>query len=187
MKNNLDIIKDALILFCITIVLGLCLSFTKMITDEPIRQTKQKALLSSYTEVLNNYSSSDDITRRVIDNDFNSRASLISCMKVYDESKNDIGYIIITKINGYNGVIEVLTGFDLSGNITGIEYPSSLSETPGIGMKVTSDDFKTSFINKNSTDVRNVDTISGATISSTAVKEAVSLATDYVQVAIELN
>ena len=187
MKNNLNIIKDALILFCITIVLGLCLSFTKIITDEPIRLTKQKALLSSYTNVLNNYSSNDDITRRVIDNDFNSKALLISCMKVYDDQKNEIGYIIITKVTGYDSSIEVLTGFDLSGNITGIEYPSPLSETPGIGMKVTSDEFKSRFIGKNINYVRNVDTISGATISSTAVKEAINLATNYVQVAIDLN
>lgn len=186
MKNNLSILKDAIILFIITIVLGILLSFTKLITDEPINRAKINALNESYRKVLNEYSTSDDITRRVIDNN-NNKAELVNCLKVYNNDNENIGYIVLSRINGYGGKIDVLVGFDLSLNITGIEFPSSLSETPGIGMNITSDEFKNSFINKNISDIKSIDTITGATISSTAVKDAVSFSLDIVQNAAQIE
>lgn len=185
MKNNLIIIKDAIILFIITIVLGLLLSFTKIITDEPINKAKINALNESYKKVLSDYYSFDDITRRVMDK--NNKAELINCLKVYNSNNENIGYIVLSRINGYGGKIEVLTGFDLSLNITGLEFPSTLSETPGIGMRITNDEFKNSFINKSISDIKSVDTITGATISSTAVKDAVSFSLDIVQNATQLD
>lgn len=73
------------------------------------------ALNESYKKVLADYSTSDDITRRVIDNN-NKKAELIHCLKVYNNNNENIGYIILSRINGYGGKIDVLVGFDLSLN-----------------------------------------------------------------------
>ena len=54
-------------------------------------------------------------------------------------------------------------------------------------MNITSDEFKNSFINKNITDIKSIDTITGATISSTAVKDAVSFSLDIVQNAAQIE
>lgn len=188
MKNNLLVIKDALILFIITTILGLLLSFTKIITDEPIKTAQINALNNSYRQVINDYSSSDDITRKVLDESItNSKVKLINCLKVYNANNETIGYITLVRINGYGGNIDVLTGFDLSENITGIEFPNDLSETPGIGMGITSNEFKNSFVGKNISNIKSVDTLTGATISSTAVKDAVSFSLDIVKNAIQID
>ena len=57
------------------------------------------ALNESYKKVLADYSTSDDITRRVIDNN-NKKAELIHCLKVYNNNNENIGNIILSRING---------------------------------------------------------------------------------------
>ena len=152
------------------------------------KKKKSENLLSFLKILINNIliKVSDDITRRVIDNN-NKKAELIHCLKVYKNNNENIGNIILSRINGYGGKIDVLVGFDLSLNITGIEFPTSLSEITGIGMRITANKFKNSFINKNIYDIKTVDTITGATISSIAVKDAVSFSLDIVQNATQID
>lgn len=92
--------------------------------------------------------------------------------------------------NGYSGRIEVMLGVDLEGILTGIDVVKHL-ETPGLGSKIDDPEknntFKEQFEDKSLTNSKLVDdkiavtkdggdieAISGATISSRAVCEAVS-------------
>ena len=140
-----------------------------------------------YKKVLSLYDSSKDITNLVATSNIKSKARLLSCLEVYDEAQNKIGYIVLTTIAGYGGKIKIVSGFDIDGNLTGMVYPEMLSETPGVGMKVTDEKFMDTFVGKNATNITEVDTISSATISSTAVKNSMIYAAEIVRVAKNMN
>ena len=76
-------------------------------------------------------------------------------------------------VKGYDSSnpMSVAVGFDGNGEIIKCSVISCAGETKGIGSKVADDGFLSLFVGKK--DVSSVDTISGATISSTAFKEAI--------------
>ena len=84
---------------------------------------------------------------------------------------------------GFGGMLGVMVGFELeTGNIAGVGI-TTLSETPGLGTRVTEPAFTDQFggmskdtIFKVKKDGGQVDGISGATISSRAVAEAIGQA-----------
>lgn len=78
---------------------------------------------------------------------------------------------VITK--GFGGEISLLAAFDTGGKIAGARVVSH-TETPGIGSILEDDDFLSLF--KGKSDAGAVDSVSGATISSTAFKNGVAKA-----------
>ena len=182
-----NILKNTIILFLITFVLGIALSTVKVITNDTIIATRQKALQDGYKKVLSDYESSKDITNLVATSKVKSKATLLSCLEAYDKDQNKIGYIVLTNITGYGGKIKIVSGFDADGNLTGMVYPEVLSETPGVGMKVTEQAFMDTFVGKSFENITEVDTISSATISSTAVKNSMIYAAEIVNVAKNMN
>ncbi|CUN72977.1 FMN-binding protein [Clostridium disporicum] len=91
-------------------------------------------------------------------------------------TSNDAGYVINAIGKGYGGDMSVLVGLDNDGKITGVKV-YEMSETPGIGTKVTEDaDFLATFIGKTSVD--GSDAVSGATFSSKGLNEAITNAFD---------
>lgn len=91
------------------------------------------------------------------------------------KSNNGVGYVITSADQGYGGEIKVITGFSKNGLIQNVMLLEQ-KETPGLGTKAAKKDFTDKFIGLDS--VESVDTISGATISSGAVKRAVAAALD---------
>lgn len=178
-----NIFKNTAILFLITFVLGIALSSVKVLTNDAIIATRQKALQDGYKKVLSDYDTSKDITNLVATSKVKSKAALLSCLEAYDKDQNKIGYIVLTSITGYGGKIKIVSGFDNDGKLTGIVYPEVLSETPGVGMKVTEKSFMDTFIDKSFENISELDTISSATISSTAVKNSMVYAAELVNVA----
>ena len=103
---------------------------------------------------------------------------------------SDAGYAILSYASGYNGDNKVLVGFNEDATeITGIVVTSQ-AETPGLGAKIVEADFRKQFENKSSvvelSAVKGIKAeealdgqiaaISGATISSTSVVNAVNSA-----------
>lgn len=93
------------------------------------------------------------------------------------------GYVITGKGSGYGGNLEVLVGFDANLKITKVQIGSN-GETPGIGTKVTqSADFVAQFVGKSSKDAfvlgKDVQGVSGASMSSDGVNQAVKNAADF--------
>ncbi len=110
----------------------------------------------------------------------------------YDESTNITGYALLSTVTGYSGKITMLVGFNSElTHITGMT-PTEHAETPGLGAKITEDDFRNQFNNKtleeNLIVVKSIKpeeageyeiaAITGATISADAVVKAVNLAKD---------
>ena len=95
---------------------------------------------------------------------------------IYEISSNGkIYYCISVNSAGFGGDINILATFDKGGSIAGVSVVSH-SETPGIGTKVFEESFLAKFRGKNTAD--EVDAISGATISSNALKSGINTARD---------
>ena len=117
--------------------------------------------------------------------------SIEDAYKAVDASGNKLGYVfvIITK-EGYGGDIQLSMGVTNDGTINGIEF-LSLSETAGLGMNADTDDFKSQFAGMHVAQVSftktgkqndyEIDAISGATITTTAVTKAVNGGLYYFQ------
>lgn len=104
--------------------------------------------------------------------------------EAYIAVKNDkyAGCAVIIRAQGYGGDIALRVGFDETGRITGI-IVGSHSETPSLGAKITEDEFRSQFKGLEADAVlgENITPITGATISSRGVAEAVNTARSYME------
>lgn len=110
--------------------------------------------------------------------------------KVFDEQKNLVGYSLVSAGNGFQGKVKIMAG--LNKELTEIKMIEILEqvETPGLGTKITEDPFKDQFkglqtspqINwikgKSPEQPNEIQTITGATISSKAVVEIINSGLD---------
>jgi electron transport complex protein RnfG len=105
-----------------------------------------------------------------------------------DESGSILGYVLeITSHEGYNGDIQFAMGIANDGTVNGISL-LSISETPGLGMRAE-EVLKPQFSDKKVTHFEytkvgavtddQIDAISGATITTNAVTNAVNAGLDY--------
>ena len=193
MKNKF--LKNCLALFLITLVAGVSLAFVNEITKEPIAQAQDKARLEAYEVVYPNAKFETlDNTEEIPKNSSASlkKENLSQCtvddvLKATDESGNTIGYVFsATSPSGYGGDVKVAVGVSNKDNsITGFTVLFH-SETAGLGAKATEDEFKSQFIGKSANGINytktgassdsEIDALSGATITSNAVCEAVNSA-----------
>lgn len=178
-----SLIKDALILTVITLILGLALSGAKVATQPLVDKAAEESMIKAFNAVCEGYNSSENITGDALElfgeDGSKFAASLTSdsgVLKAFDSNGNLLGYIVSATSKGFGGQLNLIIGFDNDGNVTGVMYANTPSETPGVGMKTTKPEFLAKWEGKNDQNVAEVDTISGATISSTAFKEAVSYA-----------
>ena len=97
---------------------------------------------------------------------------------VKDSEGKLIGYCAETASPGFGGDISILVGYDEKASIVGVRIVS-MSETPGVGSKVDTEDYLKQYAQKSGALVLNedVDAISGATISSNALMDGVNKAT----------
>ena len=87
-----------------------------------------------------------------------------------------IGRAFSVSPQGYSGKILLLVGIDNQGRVLGVKILSH-RETPGLGSKIVKPEFLRQFTGKNSKDriepKKDIDAITGATISSRAVAKGV--------------
>ena len=96
--------------------------------------------------------------------------------------KADTGWVIQASAKGFGGQVPVIVGLDADGAIVGVSFPEN-SETPGYGAQLYEEGNESaaalaaSLVGKSGEiAIGDVDAISGATISSKAVVEAVNTA-----------
>jgi electron transport complex protein RnfG len=112
-------------------------------------------------------------------------AGLDAAESVRDSSGKLIGYLTVSRYRGYGGDVQVMAAFAPDGKITQIKVLPN-EETPGLGKKVEKRDFLEQYIGLDPAKELSVkpsdsgkyiiDAVSGATISSRAVTEAVNIA-----------
>lgn len=166
------------VLGAITLVASAAVGAVNMITAEPIRQAKEKALQKAMGEVLPEYSTIED--RESILDEIPTRTYI-----AYD-GNSVVGYAVETASNsGFGGTVRIIVGFNPDGEVRNINVLEQ-AETPGLGTKMTEPDnpllnsFKGKcpgdMVLKVKKDGGSVDALTAATISSRAYTEAVARA-----------
>ena len=92
------------------------------------------------------------------------------------KATNGAGYVVTAVSYGYHGDVTVTIGFDADGKVQNLTADVK-TETSGVGSKAGQPDYLNKFLGKSGS-VADVDTISGATYSSSAVHTAVQNAMD---------
>jgi len=97
----------------------------------------------------------------------------------FDKKHRAIGYAFRVYPKGYGGTIDMVVGIDLKGRVAGIKI-ISMNETPGLGMKASESNFLRQFMGKTFKSPlkakKDVDAITGATITSQAIADGVKQA-----------
>lgn len=92
--------------------------------------------------------------------------------KAYDKDNQQVGVAFKAQGKGYSSIIETMVGMSLSGKILAIKIITQ-NETPGLGNRVTENQFLNQFMNKDILELNKVQAITGASISSAAVIKSV--------------
>lgn len=186
-----SMIRDAVILFVITIIAGGILGAVYQITKEPIAQQKEKAKQEAYKVVFasaESFETTDKITAEeatacVKENGFPGQSISDEIMEAKDASGNVLGYVItVVTSEGYAGDITFAMGITNDGTLNGISL-LSIGETPGLGMKAE-DVLVPQFANKavpvfeytksGAVSDAQIDAISGATVTTNAIVNGVN-------------
>ncbi len=189
------IMKDALILFAITLIAGFCLGAVHEITLEPIAKAQLEANTKTFQEVYPEAASfglndqlaqaAQDIAGDLAGQGFGS-VTVDNVQEALDASGNVIGYLITSSSSeGYGGTVQVAVGISNDGTLTGIGF-LDISETVGLGMNAQNPEFKDQYAGKaaqvfevtktGATADNQINAISGATVTSNAVTGAVNAA-----------
>lgn len=199
MKN---IIKDACILFAITLVAGILLGLVYNVTKDPIAQQNEKAKQKAYQEVIADADKFEALDGSYASDKVAETAKAVLSASATDFSKDDvsevvagikngkiIGFVVtVVAHDGYGGDIKFSVGIKADGTYSGTSI-LSISETAGLGMRAKTDPTflgqlegkKVSKFNvvkdgTGSSADDKVDAIGGSTITSKAVVKGVNAA-----------
>lgn len=171
MKLNFkSVAVPAAILFIICIVVSVLLAFTNMLTADKIQEAQAQKEQESRKIVLTEADSFEPGEDGAY----------------YTGTKGGeaIGYVFVTEAKGYGGTIKVMTGIGSDGDIKGVAI-LSINETPGLGANAAKPEFtdqykqkaaKIQVVKNAAAGEGQVEALTGATISSKAVTDAVNKA-----------
>lgn len=91
------------------------------------------------------------------------------------KANNGTGFVISSEEKGFNGPVKIIVAFDPQGKILGVKVVEH-KETPGLGTKSEAPSFLNQF--KKTETLSDIDQVSGASVTSRAVTEAVKIAVD---------
>ena len=187
-----EMIKNAGILFAITVIAGLVLGAVYQITKEPIAQAEEAAAMAAYKEV---FADAADFSQLEVNTDALAQGGLAGTDidNVFEALGADgslLGYVlVVTSHEGYGGDIQFTMGIANDGTTNGISI-LAISETPGLGMEADTI-LKPQYAGKNVSQFtvtktgaasdEQIDAISGATITSNAVTNGVNAGLYYFQ------
>ena len=174
-KNREDIIKPVGVLLAICIIIPLALSVTNKVTVKKIAELEA--------------ANSKKNMQRLIDADNFEECENgeITYYAAINGGKT-AAYIFTESSKGYGGDVSVMTAIKPDGTVAGVAILDVSGETPGLGLNAAKESFFSQYIGlkkgvsvlKNVAKAENneVDAVTGATITSTAVTRAVNKALD---------
>ena len=174
-KNREDIIKPVGVLLAICIIIPLALSVTNKVT------VKKIAELEAANSKKNMQSLIDADNFEECENGEITYYAAIN-------GGGTAAYIFTESSKGYGGDVSVMTAIKPDGTVAGVAILDISNETPGLGQNAAKESFYSQYIGlkkgvsvlKNGAKAENneVDAVTGATITSTAVTRAVNKALD---------
>ncbi|MDO4397261.1 MAG: RnfABCDGE type electron transport complex subunit G [Oscillospiraceae bacterium] len=172
-----EILRPAIMLFLIGAVCTALLAGTNLLTKDKIAEISAQTENEAKAAVLSEADSfSEEKTVSVESKEYT----------YFEGTKNGEikGYVIPVTTKSYGGDLSLIVGIDSeSSKITGVEI-TSINDTAGLGMKAKNADFLEQYfgktagigVNKNTPSGNEIQAITGATITSKAVTEAVNTA-----------
>ena len=192
---NKKIVHDALVLMTFALVLGGILGAVYQITKPAITQAEYEKTQAAYRAVFADAESFETI-------EFDKTAAeALMASNGYKDSIDDVqravaggetvGYVItVTAKDGSQGSITLSVGIKNDSTVNGYSI-TSISETPGLGMKATEEAFMAQFEGKLVSDFvvvkstpaadNEIEAIAGSTITTKAVTNACNAAIVYFQ------
>ncbi len=171
-------------LFIVALICSVVLSFVYSYTAPRITETQKQMMLDGLKEVIN----ADTFSPLIPD----------TLWQALDASGEPVGIVFRVFPRGYAGPIPIMVGLDLAGAVTGVRIASAaegMSETPGLGAKITERSFTEQFIGQCvdaiqlKRDGGEIDAITAATISSRAVcsgiKQGIEQYAEYVNAGLD--
>ncbi|MBE6783837.1 MAG: RnfABCDGE type electron transport complex subunit G [Ruminococcaceae bacterium] len=164
-----------IVLFLIAAICTAILAVTNNVTAPKIADNNAKAEIEARKRVFTQAADFSDV----------KEINGSTYVEALDEKGNLIGYVFTTSSKGYGGEIKVMTGIDKDGKVTGMDI-LSIAETAGLGMNAKKDEFKNQYkdntgiftVVKNGAGENEIQALTGATITSQAVTDAVNIAVD---------
>ena len=189
------IVKDALVLFAITLVAGILLGVVYQITLDPIAKANENAKEKAYKAVLAEADSFETIDALPSDDDINASSDIdfskdkVNEVAIGKKCSETAGYVVtVTDSDGYGGDIKFSTGISSDGKYMGSSI-LSISETAGLGMRAKTDpaflaQFNGASVDKftvvkdgtGSSSEDKIDAIGGSTVTSKAITKGVNAA-----------
>ena len=178
------IVKNALVLMAFSLVLGFVLGAVYKITEGPIAEATRQKEMQAYKVVFENAA---DFTEVAVDaaaaekvmTDGGFPDVINKAFQAVDASGNALGYVVqLTTKDGYSGGIVMVVGISADGTVNGFSVTAH-SETSGLGTKAFDAAYADQFKGIAADAVSGVATISGATLTSTAVINGINAAVAY--------
>lgn len=174
-KNREDIIKPVGVLLAICIIIPLALSVTNKVTAKKIAELEAANSKKNMQSLID------------ADNFEECENGEITYYAAINGGKT-AAYIFTESSKGYGGDVSVMTAIKPDGTVAGVAILDVSGETPGLGQNAAKESFFSQYIglkkgvsvlkNGAKTENNEVDAVTGATITSTAVTRAVNKALD---------
>lgn len=186
-KEKKIMLKEAAILFAITLLAGLVLGFVYELTKDPIRLQEEKAIQEACRKVFaqaTDFEATSYSTSAVLTAELDEIGVEIGTVyDAVDASGSHLGYVVETTTSeGYAGEITLYMGVTDDGTLNGISI-LAIGETPGLGMRaeeVLVPQFENvpvtifTYTKSGSMSDSEIDAISGATVTTKAVVNAIN-------------
>ena len=176
-KDVREIITTAVSLFLICAVAAGLLAVVNHVTAPVTAQNRQASENAARAEVL---PAAQTFTETTLSDGSTGYVGT-------DETGAVCGYVFTTSASSYGGKLELMTGFDKNGVVTGIKI-LSIEDTPGLGMNAKKEDFLRQYIGSDgvlsviknaAADKNEIAAITSATITRKAVTSAVNTARGF--------
>ena len=167
MSNWNKIFKPIVVLVIICIVVTGALAATNGVTAPIITAATQEAERAARSELLPEAEDFEPVTG----------VEVANVSAIY-KSTNDVGVVITSSAKGYGGDVVVMTAITPDGTIKQVKIQSQ-GETAGVGTKIENESFWSQYTGLPAETItldQQVDRITGASISSSAVNDAVNFA-----------
>ena len=178
------IIKLTVTLFVTCVIVAGLLGLVNSVTEGPIAEKNKTKTAAAIQEVLPEMEGSPAVVELTDEMTAAASGAGATITEAYEAQAGGsvIGYALKIVASGSQGNIEMMVGVDAEGVVTGVSIVNN-SETAGIGSKVMSNEngVLDQFIGKSAADGtlavgKNVDAITGATVSSRGVTTGVNAA-----------
>jgi len=189
-KEPFRIPKPVIALTLIAAIAGVALSGVYSMTKDTIEEQKLLAEAASYKEVCpeaETFEISDAAKAKLEELDGANWGTDFGSTRINeafvgkDASGNLAGYALSVSSKGFGGDVTMALGLTPDGTVNKISF-TELNETAGLGMRADEDSFKEQFAGKSGSIAYGEDglaAISGATITSTAVKNSINAGLDF--------